>query len=133
MTRRKYMSADAAAAWLGWVGSHRGERLVRIMLGKEQLYGRQIMARAGGPKKTCYLLTRPMLERYCSELFLKTPDELVNRLRPALERLEGRVEAIVDERLAPQLEELRVADDLQAQAIENVERRVARLEGRRRG
>jgi hypothetical protein len=130
---RKYLSPDQAAASLGWVGRERGRRLVRIMRAKERRLGREIMVRRGGEQRTRFLLTMPMLEHYCRELFLRTPDELVDRLRPALQHLEDRVEAIVDERVGPQLEELRVADDFQSRAIQNVEIRVARLEGSRKG
>lgn len=128
--KREYLSPDKAAARLGWTGQGRGKRLVRVMLAKERLLGKRIMVRTGTKQHERYLLTEPMLRRHCGELFLRTPDEIANRLRPALEQLEGRVEAIVDERLAPQVEELRANDDLQSRAIQNVERRVARLEQR---
>lgn len=126
--KREYLSPDEAAARLGWTGQHRGRRLVNVMFAKEKRRQQEIMIRRGGAVRTRYLLTQPMLERYCPELFLRTPDEIANRLRPALEGLEARVEAIVDERLAPQVEELRRVDDLQSRAIQKIERRVARLE-----
>ena len=106
------------------------------MLAKERRLGHEIMVRGGGEGPGMrYQFTEPMLERYCRELFLVTPDELLKRLAPALGRLDERVEAIVDERVAPEVEQLRAEGELVASAVERnssairtLERRVSNLE-----
>lgn len=128
----RYLALDQGAELLGWVGSKRSERLLRVIVAKERRLGREIVPRLGGSGSGVrYGLTEQILRRHFAELFMSTPDELMKRLGPALGRLDERIEVIVDERLAPQIEELRCADQLIARSVECVERRVARLESTR--
>jgi hypothetical protein len=121
--RRDYLTPKAAASdWLGWDGPRRGRRLVSLLLAKEAEIGRAIMVRAGGKLRRRYLVTRPMLERYCPELFLATADELTLRIPAAIARIEDRLESIVDDRLEPQLRELRAADDRLGDRVAALER-----------
>jgi len=67
------------------------------------------MVRTGGKGNgRRYLLTEGMLRRHCSELFLTTQEQLVADVRRHLKGIDGRVEAIVDERIAPEVERIRV-------------------------
>jgi hypothetical protein len=128
----RYLTLDQGAELLGWVGSKRSERLLRVIVSKERRLGREIVPRLGGSRNGVrYGLTEQILRRNFAEMFMSTPDELIQRLGPALGRLDERIEVIVDERLAPQIEELRCADQLIARSVECVERRVARLESPR--
>lgn len=138
MQRRDYLTPDAAAALLGWVGEKRGERLLRVMFAKEARTGREIMVRTGGKRNGVrYKLTEPMLKRHCKELFIPTPDDLVADVKRHLRGLDGRVEAIVDERVAPQIEELRARGAKTDEAVREIARssrqlgaRLNRLESR---
>jgi hypothetical protein len=120
--RPDYITPDQAAELLGWEGEHRAKRLLRVMLAKERLRGRDIMVRAGGKGSgRRYLLTEGMLRRHCPELFLSTPEQLVADVRRHLKGIDGRVEAIVDERMAPEVERIRLK-------ISRLDRRVMALE-----
>lgn len=128
----RYLTLDQGAELLGWVGSKRSERLLRVIVAREKRLGREIVPRNGGSRNGVrYGLTEQILKRHFAEMFMTTPDELVQRLGPALGRLDERIEVIVDERIAPQVEELRCADQLLARSVERVERRVAMLENPR--
>lgn len=127
--RREYLTPDQAAAFLGWVGKRRDERLLRVMFAKEQLLGKPIMLRNGGTKNGVrYKLTEQMLQRHCSELFLATQDDLVSDVKRHLNALDGRVRAIVDERTAPEFESLRATDQQFAHTIRRLTEHTNRLE-----
>jgi hypothetical protein len=128
----RYLTLDQGAELLGWVGEKRRDRLLRIIVAKEKRLGHELVPRLGGDGTGVrYGLTEQILRRYFAEMFLTTPDELIERLGPALGRLDERIEVIVDERLAPQIEELRCSDALLARSVERVEKRVSALESAR--
>jgi len=118
--RRDYLTPDQAAESLGWKGRKRGERLLRVMRAKEKRLGREIMVRLRKNIRTNYRLTEPMLKRWCPELYIDTTTDLVAGIGKQLSRLDERIEAIVDERVAPQLEELHAADAANAAATERL-------------
>lgn len=129
--RREYLSPDAAAALLGWVGPDRATRLLRVIRAKEYRLGREIMVRLGGRHRGVrYKLTEALLRRYCPELFLSSQDELVSDVRRHLSDMETRVEATIDERTAPQFEGLRAADARLASEMGRIAARTSDHEGR---
>jgi hypothetical protein len=129
--KREYLTLDQAAELLGWVGAKRWERLLRVMFAKERLLGKTIMVRTGGSRQgTRYKLSEPMLQRYCPELFIATQDELVSDVRRHLSAIDGRVQAIIDERTAPEFEELRRADRTISKELARLGKHVEAIEKR---
>lgn len=117
---REYLSLDKAAERLGWKGQGRRLRLKRVLKAKERRLGCEIMTRQG----VRYRITMPMLHRYCRELFVKPPSELLVEFRRHIESIDERIADIVETHVAPQLEELRAADDELAEGLGRLAKRV---------
>jgi hypothetical protein len=112
MKNTEPMSLDMAAQVLGWSGGKRGERLQRVLMAKERRLGREILAHNGiVGRGRRYGITMAMLRRYCPEMFLRPPSELFADLKRHLHAIDERVSDIVETQVAPQLEELRAADE----------------------
>jgi hypothetical protein len=103
---------EAADKILGWTGRRRGRRLIALVLRKERVEQREIAIRGPGSGNGIrYGLTEPMLRLHFPELFAPQIDALAVELRRRVDQLKATIGAEVDERMAPQVQQLRSAHE----------------------
>jgi len=85
-----YMTLREAAERLGLSGRAGEKRLRRLLLQRERQLGQPIVIRRSGPGRTRLLVTLPLLEEYCPELFARRI-QLTQELREEVERLEAQI------------------------------------------
>lgn len=137
----KYLSPEEAADQiLAWKGRQRGRRLLRLVLRKEQVERRQIAVRGPGVGNGVrYQLTEAMLRLHFPELFQPHVDALAQELCRRIDELRSTIGAEVDERMAPQVQQLRAANDRLTENVtrltrstddgfRRVERRIGKIE-----
>jgi hypothetical protein len=107
----KYLTPDEAAdEVLGWTGRYRGQKLLRLVLRKEKSEKREIAVRGPGTGNGLrYYLTDAMLRLHFPELFAPQVATLAVELCRRIDQLKATIGAEVDERVAPQVQQLRAA------------------------
>jgi hypothetical protein len=137
----KYLTPDEAAGdVLGWRGKHRGQKLLRYVRRKERMEKRQIAVRGPGQGNgNRYLLTEAMLRLHFPEFFVPHVDALAQELHKRIDDICATIGAEIDERMAPQVQQLRATDEKLGQQVvrlarstndgfQRIERRIAKLE-----
>ena len=86
-----YMTLPEAAAQLGLrAGQASRLRLYRFLIAREREVGRPIMVRRGGPLRPRLLITLPLLEEHCPELFARRV-QLTEAMREEFEKVESEI------------------------------------------
>jgi len=111
----------------------RGLRLKRYLLAKEKRTGKQIMQRLGGGKRASYRVTMSLLRKHCPELFKSKVDELQSNFRRYLSHIDARIREhaaeYVAEHVDPRLQELWQRDEMLAENLDELGKRVAEIVG----
>lgn len=127
------LSFPRAAEKLGWGKSEKsGRRLRRMVIAREKNSGREIATRGSGKSRPIRGVTLAALFRHLPELRSAPIDELSSKFRAYLSgiddnlRLIARSEAetVVEEQVAPQLEELRAEDAAIQQRMNDLAERI---------
>ena len=138
MARSDLVTLDEAAASFGWRGqasrSRRGmtpraRRLLRYLLNVERRSGVEVMVRLGTVGRgTRYRVNLTCLRAACPELGDQPSTEIQRRLAANLSSFQNRMRStaleIIDEQVEPQIADLRKADLVLADAIEQLSRQI---------
>ena len=105
-----YMTLREAAERVGLSGRAGEMRVRRILFERERALGRQIALRRLGKGRPRVLITLPLLEQFCPELFSKRV-QLTEELRQEVERLEEQIGVLKSQnlRLAEEVSKVRAA------------------------
>lgn len=139
---RQYSPDKAAGLLLGWKGKYKGKKLLRKILQKEKLTGRQIAKRSPGRNgRESHLLSEDVLRGEFPELFLSSPSDIATELRTRLHTMAStvseNVSTRVDERVSlhsKQIAGLLASNGQLRELINsefaNIRQRLSALEGR---
>lgn len=118
----RYSAFKAAQKVLGWTGSNRGRKLVKVMTHRERELGRQIIIREKHGRVTCCYFTEPMIRRYLPEFFMRSEEDLSVEVKLHLDKVKAQLDASLDEKVASLVADLRADHRRLAKRVELLER-----------
>ncbi len=130
VSQSDYIRLGKACDLLNWQGPRREERLLRTLRAKEHRLKVEILIPIGkrdrGDRGVKYRVTLKSLRRYCRELFLPEPREMMPQIRALMSDIDQRIDDRIDEKTGAQFAEIDTKIEMLSEAIVTLGKNVSK-------